>query len=308
MIRSLFLFIILAAAACCAAASEAAGTLTILEGEALLYRGSDRVTPVEGLRLLPGDIVETSDAAFAQIEISSRFIIQFGPATRAMFQINRLRGKVERVVYVLHGWGKVTQVQTDPPDEEVFDIRTPLFELTATPGVVVFHASAADATVFAERGEARIADRHSRGTPARSVLKAGQYYQRKAGVTGGVLKAAPKPFIEQLPRHFRDSLPLRIEKFRGQEIKPKEAPPFVYADVEPWLKAEPSIRRPFVQRWRAKSREAPFRSALVANLSSHPEWDPVLFPEKYLPKDPPPPKSVPPAAVSPPAGQSPARQ
>ena len=24
--------------------------------------------------------------------------------------------------------------------------------------------------------------------------------------------------------------------------------------------------------------------ALVQNLSAHPEWDPVLFPEKYLPK------------------------
>ena len=28
------------------------------------------------------------------------------------------------------------------------------------------------------------------------------------------------------------------------------------------------------------------RIKLIANLPSHPEWDPVLFPEKYLPKDP----------------------
>jgi hypothetical protein len=50
------------------------------------------------------------------------------------------------------------------------------------------------------------------------------------------------------------------------------------------LKAESPFRRQFIERWRGKARDSEFRRALVANLSSHPEWDPVLFPEKYLPK------------------------
>jgi hypothetical protein len=69
------------------------------------------------------------------------------------------------------------------------------------------------------------------------------------------------------------------------QVRPKDAGDFAYADVEPWLKAEPSVRRPLMQRWRAKAREPAFRSALVSNLSSHPEWDPILFPEKYKPKE-----------------------
>ena len=73
---------------------------------------------------------------------------------------------------------------------------------------------------------------------------------------------------------------------------------FGYADVELWMKAELSIRRPFVQRWKAKAFKDPaFKQAIVANMSSHPEWDPILFPEKYLPKEPPPaPQAAPPAA------------
>jgi hypothetical protein len=43
-----------------------------------------------------------------------------------------------------------------------------------------------------------------------------------------------------------------------------------------------------MQRWRRNARDPAFRAALVANLASHPEWDPILFPEKYKPKDPPP--------------------
>jgi hypothetical protein len=63
--------------------------------------------------------------------------------------------------------------------------------------------------------------------------------------------------------------------------------------VEHWLKAESSVRRPLMQRWRGKVREPAFRNALVANLSAHPEWDPILFPEKYKPKEPPaPPKAA----------------
>ena len=82
-------------------------------------------------------------------------------------------------------------------------------------------------------------------------------------------------------------LPRRVE----QEVAAKPAPDFVYADVEPWLKSESPFRRQFVERWRVKARDKDFRQALIANLSSHPEWDPILFPEKYLPKDPPRPAS-----------------
>ena len=75
---------------------------------------------------------------------------------------------------------------------------------------------------------------------------------------------------------------------------------FGYADVELWLKAEPSIRRPFVQRWKAKAFKDPaFKQGIVANMSSHMEWDPVLFPEKYLPKDPPPTPSPAPTQAQP---------
>jgi hypothetical protein len=78
---------------------------------------------------------------------------------------------------------------------------------------------------------------------------------------------------------------MRGGRYREQVVKPKDAPDFAYADVERWLKSEPAVRKPLMQRWRAKAREPAFRSALIANLSAHPEWDPILFPEKYLPKE-----------------------
>ena len=48
-----------------------------------------------------------------------------------------------------------------------------------------------------------------------------------------------------------------------------------------WLAVEPTLRRPAMKRWRDLTRDAAFREALVANMTAHPEWDRVLFPEKY---------------------------
>ena len=64
----------------------------------------------------------------------------------------------------------------------------------------------------------------------------------------------PQAFVSEMPRPFRDSLPLRAERFRDRPAQLREAPEFGYADVESWLKAEPSVRRPLMQRWRVKAR------------------------------------------------------
>jgi len=51
-----------------------------------------------------------------------------------------------------------------------------------------------------------------------------------------------------------------------------------YAELEPWLTAEPALRRRFPKRFGARAAEPEFRKALIAHLSSHREWQPVLFP------------------------------
>jgi hypothetical protein len=54
-----------------------------------------------------------------------------------------------------------------------------------------------------------------------------------------------------------------------------------YADVEVWLKAPLAIRRPLVTRFEPRASDPKFRAGVEANLRFHPEWDPILYPEKY---------------------------
>jgi hypothetical protein len=274
---------LLGLAVCCACMAQAPGLLTILEGEALIVRGASRVRAAEGVRLAPGDIVETGGKTFAQIEFADQSVLELGSGTRVLIG-GSPKLKLERTLFVLAGWLKLTNARKDP-NARGWDFRSPLIEFSALPPAVVIQVKPNEVALFAERGELKLVERMAGAAPGVVTVKQGQYYRRAAGARGTLAPAAAPAFVTDMPRHFRDSLPLRAERFKDREVSPRPAPDFAYADVEGWLKAETQyFRRQFVERWRAKARDGAFRSALVANLSHHPEWDPILFPEKYLPK------------------------
>jgi len=282
MLRGILVLWVALAAAGAAAAADVAGTITILEGEALITRAAGRWRAAEGVRLQLGDIVETGDGAFVQVELVEQTVLGIGPNARVMVG-GPVRLKAERALYALGGWYKLTNARKDG-NARAFEFRSPLLEIGLLPGVVVMQLKASDATVFAERGDLKLVER-----PAGSALglRQGQTYRRPAGSAKGSVGASPPAtFLAELPRPFRDSLPLRADKFHDREVQPKAAPDFTYADVEAWLNSESPFRRQFIERWRVKARDPEFRRGLIAGLPSHPEWDPVLFPEKYLPKDP----------------------
>jgi hypothetical protein len=76
-----------------------------------------------------------------------------------------------------------------------------------------------------------------------------------------------------------------MARYKDRETQPKRIDEVSYGDVETWLKAPPGIRRPLVTRFEPRAADPKFRAALEANMRFHPEWDPVLFPEKYEEKE-----------------------
>jgi hypothetical protein len=290
MLRGIFL-LCAALVAGSAVAADVVGTVTILEGEALITRAASRVRAAEGVRLQTGDIVETGDATFVQAELADQTVLQMGPKSRVMVG-GPVRLKAERTLYALSGWFKLSNARKDG-NVRAFEFRSPLIEIGLLPGVVVMQLKTNEATLFAERGDLKLLERPVGTTVG---VRQGQLYRRTGGARGTFGGSAPAAFVAEMPKAFRDSLPLRADKYHEREVQPRPAPDFVYADVEPWLKTESPFRRQFIERWRSKARDSAFRSALIANLSSHPEWDPVLFPEKYLPKPASGTASAPPAA------------
>jgi len=269
--------------------AEAPAVVTLVEGPAALLRTAGRFALAEGVRVQGGDIVEVPDKGLVQIELADGTRVSLGPQAR--FHVAALasapaaaRGAKAAAVsdfYLLHGWTKFALPSSAAP----LRVTTPLFGLGTADAVSVLQVEGVEASLFVERGGVRLAEGFVKATPTSPVaVSAGQFYARKPDQKG-VLQARPAPsFIAAMPGYYRDNLPERLARFKDRDVSPRRLGDLAYQDVEPWLKAPPELRRPLMQRLRARAQDPEFRKALIANLRFHPEWDRILFPEKYLPK------------------------
>ena len=265
------------------AAAAQPATVTLLEGPASVVRGVTRYTLAEGVRLQPGDIIETGDKGIAQVEFADGVAVAMSPGTR-LLSVSAARGKSSAGdYYMTQGGLKISGLKQGTS----FRFVTPYFTLQPAEGTAVLALGKGEASVFVESGDARITEPAPKGTAAAPLrLKGGEFYSRKADQKGAVAPRPSQAFIGSLPKVFLDPLPSRAARYKEREIQPKRVDDVSYVEVETWLKAPPDIRRPLVQRFRPRVSDPAFRAALVANLKFHPEWDPVLCPEKYKPKEP----------------------
>jgi hypothetical protein len=259
-----------------AAAADPAPTLTLLEGSAGLVRGVTRFALVEGVRMQSGDIVEVGANGLAQFEFPDGAAIALGAGTR-MLAVSMPRGKdAAGDYYVMAGALKIAGVGKAAR----LRITIPAFTLQPAEGVAVIVARGAEGSVFVESGAARLV-----AAGATFALRSGEFFARRDGQKGAVAPRPSKEFMAAMPRAFFDPLPSRLARYREREAQPKRVDEVSYADVEVWLKAPPAIRRPLIARFEPRASDPKFRAALEANLRFHPEWDPILFPEKYEQKE-----------------------
>lgn len=260
-----------------AAAAEPVATVTLLEGPAGLVRGVTRYALAEGVRVQSGDIIEVGDKGLAEIEFPDGAAVALGAGTR-MLAVSIPSGKsAAGDYYVMRGALKVAGVSKSAR----LRFLTPIFTLQPLEGVSVMIVRGEEGSVFIESGGARLA-----AAPATLTLKSGEFYTRKAGQNGAVAPRPSPAFIGAIPKAFLDPLPSRMARYKERQVQPKRVDDVSYAEVEAWLKAPLAIRRPLVVRFEPRTTDPAFRSALIANLKFHPEWDPVLFPEKYESKEP----------------------
>lgn len=266
-----------------ALAAPPLGIVTIVDGSATLLRGSGKLPVAEGLRVAAEDIVVTGAARHLRIELADGTLLDLGPATQLQLQ-PRLGGEAARRgarLYLLQGWAKLSAPVAATPARGPMLSSAALDVLAAGRGTVV-SVEAGELAVFAESGATTLLERRPGGGVV--ALKEGHFYGRSGSAPGEVSATPRSGFVQRVPRPFLDTLPARGAQFKAREPASAPAAPLVYADVQPWIDAEPALRGGFVPRWRALARQGEFRKALEQNLPAHPEWDRVLHPERYLPR------------------------
>lgn len=246
-----------------------------------MVRGIMRYSLAEGVRLQSGDILEAGDKTLAEFEFADGAGLAMGPRTRLLAMALPRDKPAPGDFYVTQGAVKLSGVK----QATRLRVVTPLFTLQPSDGVAVLLLDAGEGSVFIESGEARLSAPGTGRDAAALRLKSGEFYSARAGQKGSVAGRPAPAFIGALPKAFLDPLPSRMARYKERPVQPKALRVVEYAEVETWLQAPLAIRRPMLKRFERRAANPEFRAALVANLKSHPEWDPILFPEKYLPKD-----------------------
>lgn len=297
MRRSAKFFVLIAVLIGCAPASAAdpVGVVTILEGDAFVIRGLSKFKLSEGVRVMADDLIETGKGTYGRIEFTDGAMSDLGSATRAQLNRPSLRRSDRPAFYLLTGWLKITAAGMSSGSKA--SVGSPLFDAAGLAGATVLWAEGGSGAVFAEDGPVRVTDRRT-AAAVPIPLKSRDFVALRGSEAARVDARPSHEFVASLPRPFEDSIPPLIDQFKNRVVPAKPLGVFTYAEAEPWLDAEPVIRRRFVHEWVAKADEGYFRERLDAGLARHPEWERVLYPERFEPKPTVPPVAVPQSPAS----------
>jgi hypothetical protein len=279
------------------AAVQSVGSLTLMEGSVRVIRGTSVLKGVEGMRLRQGDILESSDAGFAQLEFAGGAVVALGPGSR--FYVHRhsgdkaAGGKEASELLLLSGWLKGESAA----GLGSYRYETPTLSATTAAGTILIHAFGDGSEIFVESGTATVGEVGGDGNVRQpGAAKAGQFFARHAG-KGVTNTTRPNPaFIEAMPKPFRDTLPSRVAHFAGKTIEPQADHQVSYAEVESYLRMPSAWRRGMAERFEPRLKDAEFRKQVESHVAEHPEWDKILHPDQE-PKEP----ADKPAAVSKPS-------
>ena len=269
-----------------AARTQEAATVTMVEGRLRLIRGTSVMQAAESMRLRAGDILESADPGFAQLEFPGGAVVALGPASHLLLLSDRAArdGDKAATMVLLTGWLKGEL----GPNAGAYRFTTPALAVTSREGAVVLHAGT-PSEIFVESGSAVVAAVKPDGNLGETTpAKAGQFISRRAGKSIATASRPDTNFVNAMPRYFQDTLPSRYSRFAGRRpAEPRREHEVTYPEIQPWLTAGHVWRRGFVQRFEPRLNDAEFRKGVEAHLNEHPEWDRILHPEKYQPKTPP---------------------
>jgi hypothetical protein len=138
--------------------------------------------------------------------------------------------------------------------------------------------------LFVESGSAKFVPVVARGKAQTPLdAKSGEYLER-VGERAAVAQPRPsQAFVAALPRQFRDALPALAANF-AEEPELLGGREITLAEAEQWLTPGAS-RRTFVRRFTPRLSDPAFRAAVNARITAYPEWDRILHPDKYRPKE-----------------------
>src|SRR5437868_1814038 len=161
------------------AVAQSVGSITLLEGTLRVLRGSNVLQATESMQVRQGDILESDEKGFAQIEFTGGAIVALGPASRLYLLRPGAGGKSgESELVLLSGWLKAES----SAGTANFRYETTSVAAATGNGSLVFHTNESGSDVFVEGGAATISEVSAEGYARQPKPgKAGQSFSKHGG-------------------------------------------------------------------------------------------------------------------------------
>jgi hypothetical protein len=256
-----------------------AGIYTIIDGDVRVLRGATWFRLVPGARLLEGDVIDVAGQGQAQLELTQGATLNAqGPASLHAALVAAPDGKPAAVaeIVVAHGWLKAAATKGQP-----LRVRTAMMAVTLADAVVVANCDARHTELFVESGTTSVALPRSKDVPRDAT--SGEFVTRADDRAPVVANRAPAAFLTAMPRPFRDALPALAGRFAVAPEALVKGRDISLAEADPWLAG--ANRKSFIKRFTPRLADPVFRAAVAARPSAYPEWDRIIHPERYRPKE-----------------------
>ncbi|TFW20086.1 hypothetical protein [Duganella callida] len=257
-----------------APASAQTALLSHAERPARLIRKTTVYDAPAGVRLLPGDIVE-SGASGLQIEWPNGAVLALGPSSSV-----QLDGPASPTVLLLRGWLKLAA--TKPANSQLAASAGP-WQLKADHGSAILHLAGTKTELFVEQGPLPLTETDRPGATGPTAVGRDQYAVRNGEQALQVSQRAPRQFVSEMPRTFYDPLVTIASRIRPAD--PAALREIEVQDLASWNDVPPLLRKRMVAQFTPRLNDAAFRQNVEAQLGDDPDWRQAL--QKTVKKRPP---------------------
>lgn len=206
--------------------------ITFAEGAPRLARDKGFYRAGRGAVLRANDMLE-SGAGMLQLGAGGA-TVALGPASKVF-----IRNDSELVL--LDGWLKLRGSAAQP-----FTVAAHTLRLASAGATITVHVSADTAELFAESGDALVEEQGS-GKARRSTKIPHEQFAVRAGALPLRLAARPPAtFLAAMPPGFRDET---VALAAPAAVAPRFERVVTFAELAPWLAAQPSLRRQLQARF-----------------------------------------------------------
>jgi len=177
----------------------------------------------------------------AQIEFPDGAILNLSQGARAMLTSIASGARDQSEIALLSGWAKFTQKKSSKGAQ--YRYLTPRVEIDAAEATAVLNAGDSSTDIYVESGTVRFSEIGRKGVQriARDA-KSGEFIVRRGEQPATLGSRPSSEFVKNMPRQFRDDLPVLLDRFKNRRSEPKREHEVTYAEVEAWLKASPRSR------------------------------------------------------------------